>query len=85
MIHGRTSGGQAEIIVALDERSLDDLRLSMERGCAHLSEVGLRGRFRGGVIGVRTAILCDLLLRWRVEWRSWRGFSTGLMWRRVEA
>jgi orotidine-5'-phosphate decarboxylase len=44
MIHGKTSGGQAEIIVALDEPSLEDARRLMERlnGRARFYKVGLQ-------------------------------------------
>lgn len=44
MIHGRTGGSQAEIIVALDEPSLDDARRLMERleGKAGFYKVGLQ-------------------------------------------
>jgi orotidine-5'-phosphate decarboxylase len=44
MIHGETSSGQAEIIVALDEPSLDDARRLMDRldGRARFYKVGLQ-------------------------------------------
>ena len=44
MIHGGTSGGQAEIIVALDEPSLDGARRLMDRlaGRARFYKVGLQ-------------------------------------------
>ncbi len=44
MIHGKTSGGQAEIIVALDEPTLDDARRLMDQlaGRASFYKVGLQ-------------------------------------------
>ena len=44
MIHGKTGSGQAEIIVALDEPSLDDARRLMEQleGRARFYKVGLQ-------------------------------------------
>jgi orotidine-5'-phosphate decarboxylase len=57
MIHGGTGGGQAEIIVALDESSLDDARRLMDRlaGRACFYKVGLQLFTAAGAAAVEAA------------------------------
>jgi orotidine-5'-phosphate decarboxylase len=57
MIHGRTGGGQAEIIVALDEPSLNEARRLMDRlnGRARFYKVGLQLFTAAGPAAVEAA------------------------------
>ncbi len=57
MIHGGTGGGQAEIIVALDEPSLDEARRLMDRlaGRARFYKVGLQLFTAAGPAAVEAA------------------------------
>jgi orotidine-5'-phosphate decarboxylase len=57
MINGETSGGQAEIIVALDEPSLDEARKLMDRlaGRARFYKVGLQLFIAEGAAAIEAA------------------------------